>query len=203
MARPKHFHHTPLSGPSARRAKSWRPLTDGEAAMARQLFGDAIDYRRVRIYRRPYLPFRLQPRRCAMAPNGAIYFHPEHCQADFSAAELPLRHWFMHEMAHVWQHQRGYPLRLRGLLQFGLSYRYTLAPGADLADFNMEAQADLLADYFALVHLDAAWLMGPSGSGRSRADFDSVLARFLSNPSDPSLRPAWFSRAFRSPRIGA
>ena len=176
------------------RSDNWRLLTPGEIAMAGTLFGDAIDYRRVRIYRRPYLPFRLQPRNCAMAPNGAIYFHRDQCLVDFSSAALPLRHWFMHEMAHVWQHQLGYPLRLRGLVQFGLSYRYTLWPGADLSDFNMEAQADLLADYFALVHLGAPGLMGPSGRACSRASFDSVLARFHANPAERSLRPAWFSR---------
>lgn len=31
--------------------QSWRPLTAGETAMAARLFGAAIDYTRVRIYR--------------------------------------------------------------------------------------------------------------------------------------------------------
>jgi len=41
--------------------------------MASLLFRDAIDYARVRIYNRRYLAFGLQPRNCAMTPNGAIY----------------------------------------------------------------------------------------------------------------------------------
>ena len=41
--------------------------------MASLLFRDAIDYRRVRIFNRRYLPY-LQPKNCAMSPNGSIYF---------------------------------------------------------------------------------------------------------------------------------
>jgi hypothetical protein len=40
-----------------------RPLTQGEIAMASQLFGDAIDYARVQVHRRCYLPL-LQPESC-------------------------------------------------------------------------------------------------------------------------------------------
>lgn len=50
----------------------YRPLTAGEVAMASRLFGGAIDYARVRIYNRRYLPFGLQPRNCAMTPNGSL-----------------------------------------------------------------------------------------------------------------------------------
>ncbi|UUZ53048.1 hypothetical protein LP419_29235 [Massilia sp. H-1] len=62
----------------------------------------------------------------------------------------------MHEMVHVWQYQLGYPVRLRGAVRVGLSYDYELAPDKHLSDFNMEAQGDLLADYFALKHMAAA-----------------------------------------------
>ena len=72
-----------------------RPLAAGEIAMASLLFGGAIDYSRVRIYRRRYLPFGLQPRNCAMTPNGAMYFHKSCCLTDFSAGSVHARHWFM------------------------------------------------------------------------------------------------------------
>ncbi len=76
-----------------------RALTAGETAMAALLFGAAIDYWRVHVYGRRYLPFGLQPKNCAMTPNGAIYFHQSCCLADFSAGSVQARHWFMHEMA--------------------------------------------------------------------------------------------------------
>lgn len=77
---------------------SWRPLTEGETAMASRLFGAAIDYPRVRIYNRRYLPFGLQPVNCAMSPNGHIFFHKSCCLVDFSTGTEHARHWFMHEM---------------------------------------------------------------------------------------------------------
>jgi hypothetical protein len=47
-------------------------------------------------------------------------------------------------------------VRLRDAVRIGLSYDYDLAPGKTLADFNMEAQGELLADYFALKHLSSS-----------------------------------------------
>ncbi len=55
--------------------------------------------------------------------------------------------WFM---KHVWQFQLGYPVRLRGAIRIGLSYAYTLGTGRQLSSYNMEAQGNLLADYFVL-----------------------------------------------------
>ena len=164
-------------------------MTDGEVRMASKLFGDAIDYARVRIFGRRYLPFGLQPRNCAMSPNGSIYFHRSCCLADFSRGDDHARHWFMHEMVHVWQHQLGYPVRLRGAIRIGLGYRYELAPGKTLADYNMEAQGDLLADYFVLTQLRAPRTMRQPRYADSRALFEHVLAGFLANPSSRANLP--------------
>jgi hypothetical protein len=79
-----------------------RPLTAGETSMASLLFGDAIDYLRVRVHNRRYLPL-LQPKTCAMTPNGSIYFHPSCFLPDYAAGDPATRHWFMHEMVHVWR----------------------------------------------------------------------------------------------------
>ncbi|WP_220476910.1 hypothetical protein [Massilia cavernae] len=76
-----------------------RPLTEGEIAMARSLFGDAVDY--ARIFSRRYLPFGMRPRNCAMSPNGSIYFHKSCCLPDFSRGDAHARHWFMLEMVLV------------------------------------------------------------------------------------------------------
>ncbi|SHG46141.1 hypothetical protein SAMN05428948_0586 [Massilia sp. CF038] len=167
----------------------FRALTEGEVAMAAQLFGDAIDYRKVRIYNRRYLPFGLQPRNCAMSPNGAIYFHHSCCLVDFSTGTEGARHWFMHEMVHVWQHQLGYPVRLRGAVRIGLSYRYVLAPGKTLADYNMEAQGDLLADYFALKYMGSAASMRQPRHATQLALFEHVLDRFIQAPGDRGNLP--------------
>src|SRR3546814_2428809 len=69
-----------------------RPLTSGERTLAASVFGDAIDYDRVRIHHRKW--FWLQPRHVAMAPDGHIWFHPlgrlfreDFCRASLDRSE--------------------------------------------------------------------------------------------------------------------
>jgi hypothetical protein len=177
-----------------------RPLTAGEIAMASLLFGDAIDYSRVRIHNRCYLPL-VQPKNCAMSPNGSIYFHPSCYLSDYAAADPPARHWFMHEMVHVWQHQLGYPVRLRGALRIGLSYDYDLREGARLSDYNMEAQGDLLADYFVLKFLNKPEVMRQQRYRHQLALYEVVLSRFLYQPGSRSnLHRGWARRLVPSAR---
>lgn len=162
--------------------------------MASLLFGDAIDYARVRIHNRRYLPL-LQPKNCAMSPNGSIYFHHSCFLPDYARGDPPARHWFMHEMVHVWQHQLGYPVRLRGALRIGLSYRYRLREGATLADYNMEAQGELLADYFALRHMRHPAVMRQRDYRDALGLFETVLAGFLADPGSREHLPGARRRA--------
>jgi hypothetical protein len=171
------------------RTPNFRSLTSGEIAMASLLFRDSIDYSLVRIYNRRYLPFGLQPRNCAMTPNSSLYFDKSCCLLDFSGSSENARHWFLHEMAHVWQHQLGYAVRLRGAVRIGLSYNYDLAPGKTLADFNMEAQGDLLADYFALRHWASSESVRQQRYAGSLPLYEEVLACFLANPASVANLP--------------
>jgi hypothetical protein len=173
----------------------WRALTAGEIAMASLLFRDAIDYRRVRIHSRRYMPF--QPKNCAMTPNGHLYFHASCFLDDYAQASVTNQHWFMHEMVHVWQHQLGYPVRLRGAVRIGLSYNYQLAMDKTLADFNMEAQGDLLADYFVLKHLGSAAAMRQPRYCCDLPLFEVVLADFLIHPAKRENLPKGIVRRLR------
>jgi hypothetical protein len=172
-----------------------RPLTAGEIKMASLLFGDAIDYARVRIHNRRYLPL-VQPRNCAMTPNGSMYFHPSCFLPDYTRGDPPTIHWFLHEMVHVWQHQLGYPVKLRGAIRIGLSYGYELRPGAQLADYNMEAQGDLLADYFALKYLQRPRVMRQRRHAGHLDLYEQVLRDFIADPADPGNLPRGISRRF-------
>ena len=173
-------------------AQRWRSLTEGEVAMASLLFRDAIDYRRVRIHGRRYMPF--QPKNCCMTPNGSMYFHHSCFLDDYSQANLTGRHWFMHEMVHVWQHQLGYPVRLRGAVRFKLPYHYNLHEDASLADYNMEAQGDLLADYFVLKFLQSPEAMRQRRYANDLALYEKVLAGFLADPADRDNLHRGFAR---------
>lgn len=164
-----------------------RSLTPDEIALARLVFRDAIDYSTVRVHARPYLPFGLQPPHTAMAPNGSLYFPPACHQDDFAACGIPDQMWFIHEMTHVWQFQLGYWVRTRGAIRIGLDYGYRLGVGRRLSDYNMEAQGNLLADYFALRFRDApSRLYEPRyrHAPDALALFEAVLADFIDAPSD-------------------
>ncbi len=52
-----------------------RSLTAAETVLARSVFGEAIDYSRVKVFARKWWPF--QPRQVAMAPDGNLWLSPK------------------------------------------------------------------------------------------------------------------------------
>ena len=125
-----------------------RPLTPGEIAIARSVFGDAINYSKVRIVRRKWWPF--QPRGVAMAPTGNIHFHPQSqlWSEDFSAEPLRRQGLFMHEMTHVWQSQKAGRFYLPLMRHPFCRYRYELQPGRPFARYGLEQQAEIVRHRF-------------------------------------------------------
>jgi hypothetical protein len=125
-----------------------RPLTPGETDLARSMFGDAIDYERVSLSRTKWAFF--QPRRVVMAPLGCIHFHPKGSlwRDDFAAAALTDQGLFIHEMTHIWQHQRGVylPLARHPFCRYG----YSLKPGQPLLRYGIEQQAEIVRHAFLL-----------------------------------------------------
>jgi len=128
--------------------KGARPLTEGEIALARSMFGDAIDYDRVRLVRRKWWPF--QPRSTVMAPCGHIHFHPEsHLWSDdFSAERLPLQGLFIHELTHVWQAQTRGRFYLPLMRHPFCSYAYRIEEGLPFHAYGLEQQAELVRHRF-------------------------------------------------------
>ena len=127
-----------------------RPLTTGEAALVREVFGDAIDTAKVLVRRRKWFAFH--PRNVTMAPTGHLHFHPggeNYCE-DFSQASPASQGHFIHEMTHVWQSQtRGWwYVPLLGAVQ--RKYGYTLKPGKPLTSYGIEQQAEIVAHAFML-----------------------------------------------------
>jgi hypothetical protein len=161
-----------------------RPLTAGEIHMARQLFRESIDYAKVRVHNRGFFWLNLQSRNTAVTPNGEIYFNEEDFSEDFSKGLPEQMHWFMHEMVHVWQHQLGYPVMLRGAFRAGLNYEYSLRPGTTLSDYDMEAQGNILADYFVLRILNKPDSMVRRQYRYSLKLYDEVLRDFFLDRSD-------------------
>jgi len=175
----------------------FRHLTAGEVMFSRMVFGEAIEYSRVKIYNKKWLP--MQRDDVVMPPNGNIYYPIDLFKEDFSVVGLRDSdlHIFIHEMTHVWQCQNGYAVKFNGILSFRKSrYNYELSEGKKLSDYNMEAQANLIADYFLLIKFGERGIYYLSEEkSRSKGYYDlisqyqNVLADFILNPHDKRNLP--------------
>jgi hypothetical protein len=125
-----------------------RGLTPGEIELARSVFGDAIDYSKVRLFKGKWWP--LHPRNAAMAPMGNIYFHPdgEVWSDDFSKEPLGRQGFFIHEMTHVWQSQKSGRFYLPLMRHPFCRYSYDLKPGKPFRRYGLEQQAEIVAHSF-------------------------------------------------------
>lgn len=132
---------------SARYMDVWerRPLSEGEVALSRTIFGDEIGWEKVRVVQ---VPDRLGF--AAMAPfRNTILFSKWRAWRDFSRAPLGEQAWLVHELTHVWQAHRGVPLMVAKLAALGRrAYRYRAKDGARLKDFNIERQAEIARHLF-------------------------------------------------------
>ncbi len=127
-----------------------RPLSKGEVALARSIFGDEVDYGRVSIRRRKW--FLFQSRKVAMAPCGHIHFHPDgslYCE-DFASSPLERQGLFIHEMTHIWQTQQRGAWYLPLMRHPFCRYRYVLSPGKPLGAYGIEQQAEIVRHAFLL-----------------------------------------------------
>src|SRR5438309_4705461 len=125
-----------------------RPLTPGEVEMAQSIFGGAIDPGRVRLIEGKWWP--LQPRRSAMAPMGDIWFHPDGggWSDDFASEPLATQGYFIHEMTHVWQAQKGGRFYLPLMRHPFCRYGYALAPEKPFHRYGIEQQAEIVRHRF-------------------------------------------------------
>ena len=127
-----------------------RPLTEGERALARSVFGDAIPLDCVRIvasprpFDRAFVPGRWFGRDWIVWPHRSL---PE----DLSLDSLNQQATLIHELVHVWQAQQGVNL-LMAKLRAGdskASYAYPL-DAEDWAALNIEQQAMAVEHRFRL-----------------------------------------------------
>lgn len=172
-------------------AGGFRSMSAGEIAMSRLIFKDAVDYTKVKVHNEEYLWFGWQDDDTAMTPNGEMYFNPIKFKEDFSAQDVSDRHWFIHEMVHVWQHQLGYDVWWNGWQRWRLTYKHGLIEGALLGDYDMEQQGEIVADYFALAVLKAPRAVRNPLYQEPEAllMYSVVLADFLKDPADKKSLP--------------
>ena len=129
-----------------------RSLTDEEVALARSVFGDAIDYARMKMVRGKWWPFH--PRNAAMAPMGNIHFHPhgDLWSEDFATKPLWRQGLFIHELTHVWQAQTRGRFYLPLMRHPFCRYWYDFVPGKPFERYGLEQQAEIVRHVFLLRH---------------------------------------------------
>jgi hypothetical protein len=144
-----------------------RPLTAREIRFVWQFFGNAIDYKSVRIHNTRFLP--TQGSHWGMSPFGEIYCPPAIYKDDYSYRVTDLS-FLAHELTHVYQYQHGTRVWLRGLFERFYKYGDLTNTKKTLSDFNIEQQGAIVEDYVRLVHGAKPF----RGTG-SRADYERVI----------------------------
>lgn len=127
---------------------STRPLNSVELALAKSVYGETIRWDRVQIDQRA----RLGPKQFRLCYVSGFVINS---WGPMSEAI------FIHELMHIWQYQKiglvYIPRALRAFhsvenYNYGgwLSLKVRQAQGGSLWDFNLEQQADIIADYFRI-----------------------------------------------------
>lgn len=170
-----------------------RSLTYGEIEMARLVFGDSVDYSRVKVHNHGYwLLFGFQHKDTGVTPNGEMYFPKDIYYDDFSAIDVRLQAFFIHEMTHVWQYQLGYDVKLARGPRPRMSYDYVLDESKRFHNYNMEAQGDMLADYFLVIFCNSQEKMNNRHYRATvgiSAKLERALSGFLDDRSDEGNLP--------------
>lgn len=133
-----------MADPDLMPAGGFRKLTLGEADLCAEVFGDALEARRIVLFAIP-----LWNRAFVTGPRLVIW-PARTALRDFSSAPLCDQAVFVHELTHVWQAQNGVNLIL-GKLHAGdnvQSYAYDLSDNGDFRALNIEQQAMVVQDAF-------------------------------------------------------
>ena len=131
-----------------------RPLTSGERAIARAVFGDALDPALIELRGDKFAPF--QPTGAVLAEARRVWFGPL-LPRDFAAASVPMRALLVHELTHCAQARAGMDLWVRGVgahlrafVTRRSAYDYDRGP-APLLGRPFEHQAAMVEDAYRMV----------------------------------------------------
>ncbi len=142
----------------AQSGRRGRALTGVERSLAQAVFGNSIDYARVRL-----IPTGIWHLRYTTVAN--VIRIPE----KFTIMDPVMAEWLIHEMTHIWQYQHGgtgyISEALAGAIAKGrqLVYKYEIVPGKSFFEFTPEQQASIVQNYFRMLQ-DRAKPRPSSGS---------------------------------------
>ena len=123
-----------------------RGLTEAELSLVPSEMQKAINLSLVRLINRAHNPFALNK----ILVRGHDIYWPQ-MPANFAATKITVQSLLIHELAHVWQYATGRLTAFRYVTQpRNWRYRYEVRPDARLDDYAIEAQADLVQDWFRI-----------------------------------------------------
>jgi hypothetical protein len=176
-----------------------RSMTTGEVAMAQTVFGDKIDYAKVRLHKAPHSGD------LALTIGNDIYLESRAMKApDLSAPQIgvSVKKSLMHEMTHIfdnqtedtktdfWQSMRVLPSRLIYLFTGSAGfYKYNVDPKLTFAQANPEQRASMVETWFAAQEE----LNAPLCQVKTNDVPDNKLCRFSAqqkNDLTPRIRPS-------------
>jgi hypothetical protein len=128
------------------------PLTAGEAALIKGIFGNGIKTEHVRKYFSP----KAKPGKDegyiipaqTFGTDSIKFYSARYKSTDYSQSKDLFNYGtFVHEMTHVWQNQHHLRRAFHNRLHPSYSYRYTLTPRSRFRNFSEEQQASIIGDY--------------------------------------------------------
>lgn len=188
--------------------KKIRGLTYNEKLLLNTIFGDTFNVDEVRIIIGAFIIGQYGD--YGMTPKGAMFVGVNNHQSDYAlATSWTSKHFFIHEMFHIWQYQhhfwvfsRGTSLALcrtfpRNIIDFGERtitgsknatgkysqwidpYEYdiweTPTIHRKLFDYNLEQQAEIVADYYQFIYTGAE--KPKIQNTNSRARYESLIGK--------------------------
>lgn len=143
------FEETVTQAATIAGANAGRPLKQAERDLARSVFGNSLNYGRIRLIPTQMLEYR------TVANNILI-------PKDFTINEAHMSQTFIHELTHVWQYQHQGTSYIsislgrqigaavsRGNRNF--AYDYQIRAGQSFFDFAPEQQAFIVENYFIML----------------------------------------------------
>jgi hypothetical protein len=130
-----------------------RNLTEGEKKILKFVFGDTLWYNSQRI--------TTNDEDRGGADNSITYRDIPHYSKQIWCPDFSVKTadtWtFVHEFGHVWQYKYATPPMsgfienvMRHPVNYDLNYPYDLMKSTDFYDYNIEQQASIVADYWAV-----------------------------------------------------
>lgn len=126
-----------------------RKLTEEEIELAREYFGNDVDYSTVNYFdRAPMWNFRGRENTIAVSSLGNIFEVSEEFYDNASDTEKD--NVFLHEMLHVWQWQHGYLKPSKDRREHDGTYQYSINDYENFLDFGIEQQGEIIQSIHAL-----------------------------------------------------